>query len=88
METIFLVIVATGEYEDYYEHKIFATKDKEKAQLWVRKFNRIITLYSKMINEWEIDYEDENQPLPLWWDCVAWEMNSPNAFTREINYRE
>ena len=87
MKTIFIVIVGSGEYEDYFEHKVFATKDKEKAQLWAQKFNRIITLYSEMINKWDVDYNDDESKFPLWWDCVAWEIRPPNAFTREINYR-
>jgi hypothetical protein len=39
---VYIVGVNYGRYEDYTEEIIFATKDKDKAEKWRDRFNKII----------------------------------------------
>ena len=81
---IYLVMVCSGEYEDYTERHIFATKDKKRAEKWRDKYNRIIDSNKDRINHY---YDDQNwsKPEPFWYDEINW--YSPAAQVREIELR-
>jgi len=42
MNKMYLVKYSTGSYEDYHQNNLFVTADKEVADKYVEKFNRIL----------------------------------------------
>lgn len=50
-EVAYLVMVCTGEYEDYQEDHKFVTTNKFEADKWACKFNKIICNNTKRIKE-------------------------------------
>jgi hypothetical protein len=83
MKKLYIVIVAKGSYEDYYEESKFATLDKKKAELWVEKFNRIIDDNKERLQK--AAYSDEEHINYFWWDYVGWD--TPMASFSEIEFR-
>jgi len=61
---MYIVAYSSGSYEDWREHLIFATQDKEMAEKYIEKANSILTKwlsfylgkateeYEKEIEEW------------------------------------
>lgn len=41
-DKIYIVSGSEGIYDEYFEYSIFATFDKEKAEKYVEKYNRIL----------------------------------------------
>ena len=83
-EIIYLVAVCSGEYEDYTEHNIFATTDKDKAEKWRDKYNRIIDNNKDRINNY-YDDRDWVKPEPFWYDKINYDL--PKARIREVELR-
>jgi len=81
---IYLVIVCSGQYEDYRERPVFATKDKELAKKWRDRFNRIIDSNEDRMNHY-YDDGDYDKVEPFWYDEIRW--RSPQAQVREVELR-
>lgn len=81
---IYLVMVCNGQHEDYTERHIFATTDKDKAEKWRDKYNRIIDNNKDRINHY-YDDGDYNKPVPFWYEAINWDF--PTAQVREIELR-
>ncbi len=79
---MYIVIVSTGRYDDHYENQQFVTNDKQIADIWVEKFNRIIDNNLERINSFDIMSTGSE---PLWYDFIISE--EPTAYTFEIEYR-
>lgn len=81
---IYLVQMCSGQYEDYREHHIFATVDKERAERWCDKYNRIIENNKDRISHY---YDDGNydKPEPFWYSHIIYD--SPIAIVEEIEFR-
>ena len=69
-ENLYLVVVATGSYDDYFENIKFATEDEEKALLWVGKFNKIIEENKDRINNYCFTLGQEKEPF--WYDFIQY----------------
>ena len=81
---IYLVMVCSGQYEDYTERHIFATADKDTAEKWRDKYNRIIDNNKDRINHY-YDDNDWDKPEPFWYDEINWDL--PTAQVQEIALR-
>ncbi len=81
---IYLVQVCSGQYEDYREREMFATADKERAEKWRDKYNRIIDNNKDRIKHY-YDDQDWNKPEPFWYDEIN--CNLPTARVIEIEWR-
>ena len=57
MEKVYLAIVCSGEYEDYFERIHFITHNKEETYKWVAHFNKIVEDNESRISTF---YDDEN----------------------------
>jgi ABC-type Fe3+-hydroxamate transport system substrate-binding protein len=78
---IYAVSIKTaGSDEEEIEDFVFATTKKEKAEKWVKKFNRIVDENKERIQN--IDWCDET---PLWYDFLKWDQ--PTAEMKEIPRR-
>ena len=82
-ENLYLVVVATGSYDDYFENIKFATEDEEKALLWVSKFNKIIEENKDRINNYCFTLEQEKEPF--WYDFIQY--YEPNALIRKTELK-
>lgn len=83
---------SSGDWDDYFEYTIFATKDKEYAENYVEKLNRLIDKtrdilkpYCEKINGYmyiKKEYYDS-------WQYNRWEQvyNLNEPFIREIELR-
>ena len=67
---VYIVLECTGSYEDYREYPIFATFDKDKADKWVAKFNRIIFDNQDRIYNFYYD-NDYSKQEPLWYERIS-----------------
>jgi hypothetical protein len=56
MKNIYIVKYSTGKYEDYREHNIFATFDKEKVIAYVKKFNSLKDKWCNHYSQYNGDY--------------------------------
>jgi hypothetical protein len=74
---IYTATLTQGRYEDYYETIIFATFDKNKAEAWVDRFNRIIKENEERIFNSDEDY--------FWNNFIRWE--NPIAIVQEFEVR-
>ena len=81
---IYLVNVCSGQYEVYTEREIFATADKERAEKWRDKYNRIIDNNKERIKHY---YDDGNyeKEQPFWYDKINYD--SPMARVIEVKWR-
>tara|TARA_R110000803_G_scaffold210269_1_gene281642 strand:+ start:46 stop:312 length:267 start_codon:yes stop_codon:yes gene_type:complete len=82
-ENLYLVVVATGSYDDYFENIKFATEDEEKALLWVNKFNRILEENKDRLNNYCFTKDQEKEPF--WYDFVHYQ--EPNALIRKTELK-
>ena len=82
VKKIYVAMIATGRYDDYYETPVFASEDESKVNNWVERFNKII----KDNRERIVSYKDNLDEQPFWFDCVMWE--SPRALMAGIPIRE
>jgi|694.fasta_scaffold116882_7 hypothetical protein len=48
---MYIVLYSTGSYDDYCKVPVFVTDDKEKADKYVEKFNRIYDKWSTYYSE-------------------------------------
>ena len=55
MEKCYICYYSSGEYDDYWINNIFVTKNKQKASLWVHKFNNILEKWKKYFEKFEKD---------------------------------
>lgn len=78
-----LVTIATGSYDDYHESSIFVTDDKEKALLWVEKYNKIIKDNTDRIVNYV--FKEEQEKEPFWYWLIAYEK--PIAIVRQVEHR-
>lgn len=74
----YLVVVATGCYDDYIENVIFVTNDKDKADSWVTRYNKIIDDNLDRIREFPI--QDPENDEPFWY----WLINYQDPFAKVI----
>ena len=79
----YLVTIATGEYEDKTDYHIFTTPNKEKAEEWKNKFNRI----KETAKEWVGNYNvrDRNVLPFMYWERLYY---NPKASVTEVEFRE
>lgn len=82
-ESLYLVVVATGSYDDYFEKIKFATEDEEKALLWVNKFNRILAENKDRLNNYCFTKNQEKEPF--WYGFVHYQ--EPNALIRKTELK-
>lgn len=47
---VYLVRVGKGSYEYYHEHEKFVTFDKSIADIWVKKYNRLVDQYGLFLD--------------------------------------
>ena len=78
-----LVMVATGSYDDYNESPIFVTENKEKALLWVEKYNKLIKDNTDRINNYV--FKEQQEKEPFWYWLIQYEQ--PTAMIRKVEYR-
>ena len=91
-EKIYLVMSSSGSRGDYFEYAIFATKDREYAENYVKKLSELIKKtrcmlepYCKKINGyWHLKEEYYNS-----WQCNRWEQthNLNEPFITETELR-
>lgn len=67
---VYIVLLCSGQWDDYHETPIFVTLDKEKAENWVCRFNRIIEENQERILGF-YDDEDYSKPEPFWWNKLS-----------------
>ena len=77
---MYLVMVATGSYDDYNESPIFITESKKKALLWVNRYNKIIKDNTDRINRFEFKGEE-----PFWYWLIQYEQ--PTAIMKQVEHR-
>jgi hypothetical protein len=58
VKIIYVVSIITGEHDKVYQTTLFATYDKEYAEKYVNKFNRVL-------NKWHQHYKDL-QKTDMW----------------------
>jgi hypothetical protein len=80
MNPLYIVQIITGQWEDKWINVLFATLDKEKAEKWVERFNRIINDADKRHRSIDINFEDDSN-LPFWYEYIYYE--SPRAEVKE-----
>ena len=78
-----LVMVATGSYDDYNEISMFVTDDKEKALLWVKKYNKIIKDNTDRIGNYA--FKEGQEKEPFWYWLIQYEQLI--AFIRQVEHR-
>ena len=76
-----LVIVISGECDDHDKSVMFATFDDNKANTWVKKFNRIIDNNKDRMQNYHSDgnYDKEE---PYWYDYILW--YKPMAIVNQV----
>lgn len=91
-EKLYLVMSSSGDWDDYFEYAIFATKDKEYAEKYVKKLSKLIDKirvilepYTEKINGHRYikkEYYDS-------WQYNRWEQvyNLNEPFIRETELR-
>ena len=57
MSKAYLVLYSAGTYDTYIKVNHFVTFDKNKAELYVEKFNRILEEYRDYFNDNDLDDE-------------------------------
>ena len=77
---MYLVLVATGSYDDYNENPIFVTQDKKKALSWVNRYNKIIKDNTDRINRFKFK---KKEPFCYW--LIQYEQ--PVAIVKEVELR-
>lgn len=58
---IYIVGYCGGDYEDYFEHIVFATEDEESAKIWVKRYDTLLSKLkefndSRLLSNKEIGY--------------------------------
>ena len=83
-EIIYLVVVCSGQYDDYFEQRVFGTLDKDRAEKWVKKYNKIIENNQHRIEHY---YDDQNWDKleSFWYDKIYYDR--PKARIREVQLR-
>ncbi len=86
MNKMYLVKITEGRYSDEtFTYPKFVTEDKEKAEAWIKKFNKIISNNRDRIDAWYdniLEYEDDTEPL---WAMFIREF--PVASLEEVEVR-
>ena len=82
---IYLVKVGSGCYEDYVEHEIFATIDKDVAEKWRDRYNLIISNNTDRINSYYDDDVYYDKPEPFWFNLISYDR--PIAMAVEVELR-
>ena len=72
---IYLVQLCSGQYEDYTQNEVFATTDKERAEKWCDKFNKIIEDNEDRIDKYydDDDCDDYDKEHPFWYDIMMYD---------------
>jgi hypothetical protein len=83
---IYIVKISTGSHDDYYESDEFACFDKEKAQIWVDRFNKIIDNNRIRINKFHSDPAMYESDQPFWHDFIKYE--EPNAVWTKVDIKD
>jgi len=55
MKNIYLLGYSSGNYDDFYQNIIFSTDDKNKAEKYVEKFNRLLEKWKNYYSNFEED---------------------------------
>lgn len=77
---VYLVYLDRGDWEDYYVENIFTTTNKDKAEKWKAKFNRIID------NNWKRAIScGYGKTEPFWHDEI--DLAYPVAQVKEVEWR-
>jgi hypothetical protein len=83
MKTMYLVMIATGSYDDYYENPEFITDDKDAANVWVARLNKIINENRGRLRNFDLN---SSKKLPFWYDNIL--LHDAQAQISEVPYRE
>lgn len=80
----YLVYVGTWDFESFFTKEKFVTDNKEYAEYWVNKFNRIIDNNAERIM---CNFDDEGTRKILLWEAFI-VLDKPIAGYKEIEFRE
>ena len=80
---VYLVIVSSGQWEDYIEQKVFVTTNEYKAKNWCDRFNKIISDNKERVFDFYRDGDYEKKQ-PFWFSRIEEE---PNAFYKGVELR-
>jgi len=47
---LFVANYSRGDYDDYYEHSVFVSEEKELVEKWVEKFNSKLKIWKEYFN--------------------------------------
>ena len=91
-EKLYLVMNSNGDWDNYYEYVLFATKDKDYAEKYIGKFSKLI---DKIKNTLEPYTEKDNgfrhikEEYYNSWQYLRWEQlrNLGEPFIKEIELR-
>lgn len=83
-DVAYLVSIRFGDIYDFGIENAFITKDYEKAEKWIEKFNKIVQNNYDRINHY---YDDDifHKTPPLWFEKIY--SNEPVARLEEIEFR-
>jgi len=76
-DVAYLVSIRSGDIYDFGIENIFITKDYEKAEKWIEKFNKIIRDNQDRIENYYKTDEDYMKEQPLWYERIY--SNDPVA---------
>lgn len=85
---IYLVVLSEGIYDFYHESIEFATKDKELAESYVKKFNKVKDKLKKFYSEKFFEEEESSEEFDyLWWDKYQSWYSVHDAKIKEVKLR-
>lgn len=79
MKPLYLITITTSLWGDIWIIPHFATLDKEKAEKWVERFNRIVEDNRERLNNFDLNSSDNT---PFWHDYILYE--NPWSSLKEI----
>ena len=92
-EKLYLVISSSGSWDDYFESVVFATKDREYAEKYVEKLDRLIEKTRDMLEPYTeiglLGYSHIKEEYYDSWQYIRWEQvrNLNKPFIRETELR-
>ena len=93
MDKIYIVRYSRGSYDDYHEIDLFGTLSKDVAEIYIKKFNRILNAYKDFYKQ----FEYEQYPGMTWikkeyvndyFDRWIFLSETNKAFIDELNIRK
>ena len=84
-EVVYVVSIATGQYDGYRENVEFVTSDKVVAEKWVNKYNRIAGLARERFSNYYVGDDNYEKPEPFLYSFIVY--SDPCASFEEIKVR-